>query len=92
MKNETAIEELKKEIGRIRRKSTEKNIVLIIFALLVVGVSAIYIILKFRDKLSFLADNEESDELDDYISYSDDEDCYEDYRALDYEDIEDENL
>lgn len=89
MKNEFAIDEIKKELRKIQKKSSSKTILFIILGIVAVGLATVLIIMKIKDKLSVGEDDFDDD--DEYVYYDDDdedEDYYEDYRALDYEDEE----
>lgn len=88
MKNEFAIDEIKKELRKIQKKSNNKTILFIILGIIAVGLATVLVIMKIKDKLNVSDDDFDDDEEYVYYDDDDDDDYYEDYRALDYEDEE----
>ncbi len=86
MKNELIFDEIKKELKKLQEKSSSKVILLIVLSMVAVGLTAVLVIMKIKDKYKF--DESEFDD-DEYVYYDDDNDddeqYYDDYRALDYD-------
>lgn len=80
MKIEHSIQDLKKELEKLTKKINNKTALFIIIGFVVAFISLLFLIVKTKNKLDLLAD------LDDF--YYDEDDFYEDYHALDYEDDE----
>lgn len=80
MKMENSIQDLKKELEKLTKKINNKTALFIIIGFVVAFISLLFLIIKTKNKLDLLSD------LDDF--YYDEDDFYEDYHALDYEDDE----
>lgn len=85
MKNEEILKHLKK----LRKQENCQTVVFIVIGILIIGLAVLYFILKCRDKLCVLTEQDAFEDA--YVYYQDEEDSdddYEDFRALDFEDEE----
>lgn len=80
MKIEHSIQDLKKELEKLTKKTNNKTALFIIIGFVVAFISLVFLIIKTKNKADLLED------LNDF--YYDEDDFYEDYHALDYEDDE----
>lgn len=80
MKIEHSIQDLKKELEKLTKKTNSKIALFIIIGFVVAFISLVFLIIKTKNKADLLED------LNDF--YYDEDDFYEDYHALDYEDDE----
>lgn len=80
MKKEVVVDEIKDELKKLQEKSSNKTILFIILGIVTVGLITVFAIMKLKGKCGSNAEDDD----DEYVFYGDDEDdFYEDYRALD---------
>lgn len=84
--NDYSIDDIKKHLHKLQRKNTERNVIFIILGITILIFGIIYAVLKFKDKFIW----GDFGDFDDDSEYSSDDETYEDYRALDYMDEEEE--
>lgn len=80
MKTEHSIQELKRELEKFSKKISNRTALFIIIGFVIALVSVVFLIIKVKHKMKLLSQD------DDF--YYDEDDFYEDYHALDYEDDE----
>lgn len=78
MKTEIAIKELKKDLQKLSKKINNKTALFIIIGFVIALISVVFLILKIKNRMELISENDEF--------YYDEDDFYEDYHALDYED------
>lgn len=79
MKNKCAINEFKKELQKLQKKISNKTGIFILVGIVITILSILFIFSKFKNRNLIC-------EYDDF--YEDEDEFYEDYHALDYEEDE----
>lgn len=80
MKTELAIKQLKKELNKFSESVSNKTMLFIVIGIVIALTSTIFLIIKLKNKIRISSEN------DDF--YYDEDDFYNDYYALDYEDCQ----
>lgn len=80
--NDFALDEIRQSIKRLQNKIEGRNVLFALIGLVLVTFVIVFAVIKFKEKLCCNDSEEFEDDLED------EDETYEDYRALDYEEEE----